>query len=59
MAGHTITVILYIVTLVKEKKKRNHLTEFSISVTLCQEEAEQNVLPRVKAHVWISDVSFI
>lgn len=57
MAGHTITAILYIVTLVKEKK--NHLTEFSISVTLCQEEAEQNVLPRVEAHVWISDVSFI
>lgn len=57
MAGHTITVILYIVTLVKEKK--NHLTEFSISVTLCQEEAGQNVLPRVEAHVWISDVSFI
>lgn len=59
MAGHTIPVILYIVTLVKGKKKKNHLTEFSISVTLCQEEAEQNVLPRVKAHVWISDVSFI
>lgn len=38
MAGHGITVILYIVTLVKEKKK-NHLTKFSISVTLCQEEA--------------------
>lgn len=35
MAGHSTTVILYIVTPVKE----NHLTKFSISVTLCQEEA--------------------
>lgn len=39
MAGHGITVILYIVTLVEEEKKKNHLTKFSISVTLCQEEA--------------------